>query len=131
MSDPRSAGSAERLPKPAERVADPEPLAEERQEEVQLRPLSLAEFVGQPALKEQLAIFLEAAFPESHAWLAKIAKHLTPSDFVREMQKVTCATTFYAVHIKPLFRDRIIQELLAHRLPNLEIARFGTEYEFV
>ena len=43
------------------RVGDPEPLAEDREEEPRLRPTALGEFVGQPAVKEQLAIFLEAA----------------------------------------------------------------------
>ncbi len=44
-----------------ERVADPEALPEDLQEEQRLRPLVLDEFVGQTALKEQLRIFLEAA----------------------------------------------------------------------
>jgi Holliday junction DNA helicase RuvB len=43
------------------RLADPEPSADDRDEEPRLRPVALAEFVGQPALKEQLLIFLEAA----------------------------------------------------------------------
>ena len=43
------------------RMADPEPFAEDLQEETRLRPLELGEFIGQPALKEQIAIFLEAA----------------------------------------------------------------------
>src|SRR5262245_51758873 len=42
-------------------MADPEPQAEDLQEEVRLRPLRLSEFVGQPSVQEQLAIFLEAA----------------------------------------------------------------------
>jgi Holliday junction DNA helicase RuvB len=41
-------------------MADPEPYPEDIQEEKRLRPLHLDEFVGQPALKEQLRIFLEA-----------------------------------------------------------------------
>jgi len=58
--------SARRTPPPAatphhDRVADPEALPEDLQEEQRLRPLVLEEFVGQPALKEQLRIFLEAA----------------------------------------------------------------------
>src|SRR5207244_11362716 len=44
-----------------ERLADPEPLAEDREEEPKLRPRELDEFVGQPAILEQLRIFLEAA----------------------------------------------------------------------
>jgi holliday junction DNA helicase RuvB len=50
-----------RPPEHAGRMADPEPFAEDLQEESRLRPMRLDEFVGQPALKEQLAIFLEAA----------------------------------------------------------------------
>ncbi len=42
------------------RVGDPEPFAEDLQEEGRLRPLALDDFVGQPALKEQLRIFLDA-----------------------------------------------------------------------
>ena len=43
------------------RVADPVPLPEDIQEESRLRPLALDEFTGQPAIREQLRIFLEAA----------------------------------------------------------------------
>jgi Holliday junction DNA helicase RuvB len=58
--------SARRTPDPAaplarDRVADPEALPEDLQEEQRLRPLVLDEFVGQPGLKEQLRIFIEAA----------------------------------------------------------------------
>lgn len=42
-------------------VLDPLPQAAERDDEANLRPRFLAEFVGQSALKEQLAITLEAA----------------------------------------------------------------------
>ena len=48
-------------PAPVDRVGDPAAFPEDLQEESRLRPLSLAEFVGQSALKEQLAIFIEAA----------------------------------------------------------------------
>ena len=44
-----------------DRVADPEALPEDLQEEQRLRPLVLDEFVGQQGLKEQLRIFIEAA----------------------------------------------------------------------
>ena len=43
------------------RMTDPEPLAEDLKEETRLRPLALDDFVGQPAIREQLHIFLEAA----------------------------------------------------------------------
>jgi Holliday junction DNA helicase RuvB len=43
------------------RFSDPEPRSDELQEESRLRPPSLDDFVGQPALREQLRVFLEAA----------------------------------------------------------------------
>jgi holliday junction DNA helicase RuvB len=43
------------------RMTDPEPFVEDLKEESRLRPLALDEFVGQPAIREQLRIFLEAA----------------------------------------------------------------------
>jgi len=43
------------------RLADPAPFPEDVREERRLRPPSLAEFVGQPQLREQLGIFLAAA----------------------------------------------------------------------
>jgi len=43
------------------RLADPERLDEDLQEEPRLRPTRLDEFVGQPAIREQLRIFVEAA----------------------------------------------------------------------
>ncbi len=50
--------------RPAEhpaRLADPAPFPEDVREEKRLRPLALDEFVGQPQVRQQLAIFLEAA----------------------------------------------------------------------
>src|SRR3989442_13400967 len=42
-------------------MTDPEPFAEDLKEEPRLRPLTVGDFVGQPAICEQLRIFLEAA----------------------------------------------------------------------
>jgi Holliday junction DNA helicase RuvB len=58
MSDGRGPIPAEAPPR---RVADPEPFAEDLQDDSQLRPLALADFVGQTSVKDQLSIFLEAA----------------------------------------------------------------------
>jgi holliday junction DNA helicase RuvB len=45
----------------AERLADPEEALGDQEIETSLRPRSLANFTGQPQLREQLAIFIEAA----------------------------------------------------------------------
>jgi Holliday junction DNA helicase RuvB len=49
------------------RMADPDAFAEDLKEENRLRPQALGEFVGQPAIREQLAIFLEATKRRSEA----------------------------------------------------------------
>jgi Holliday junction DNA helicase RuvB len=54
------AGGSARSEHPS-RLADPAPFAEDMREEKRLRPPSLAEFVGQPQVREQLGIFLAAA----------------------------------------------------------------------
>jgi holliday junction DNA helicase RuvB len=46
---------------PHDRLADPERLDEDVQEEPRLRPTALSDFVGQPSIREQLGIFIEAA----------------------------------------------------------------------
>ncbi|MGI5939561.1 MAG: Holliday junction branch migration DNA helicase RuvB [Thermoleophilia bacterium] len=45
----------------SDRLADPEETPQEQELESSLRPRSLATFVGQPVLREQLEIFIEAA----------------------------------------------------------------------
>lgn len=76
------------------------------------------------------AVFLEASFPNDMAELASRTKHLTPAGFVGEMKKVTRPARFIAVHLKAQFREHLRQELLSHRLANLEFAQFGAAYEF-
>jgi ribonuclease BN (tRNA processing enzyme) len=76
------------------------------------------------------AVFLEATFPDELADLARLTKHLTPAQFVAEARKLQRPTRFFAVHLRARLRDQVARELLAHGLPNLEIAQFGTTYEF-
>ena len=57
---PRPAGRREQPEHPS-RLADPVRFPEDLREEKRLRPPSLAEFVGQPQVREQLGIFLAAA----------------------------------------------------------------------
>jgi Holliday junction DNA helicase RuvB len=59
--EPSTKRTGERTLKTPERALDPAARPEDLQEEPRLRPSALDEFVGQPALKEQLRIFIEAA----------------------------------------------------------------------
>ena len=72
------------------RIADPEPFAEDLQEEKRLRPPNLDEFVGQSAVKEQLRIFLEATRRRGEA-LDHVLLHGPPG-----LGKTTLATILAA-----------------------------------
>lgn len=75
------------------------------------------------------AVFLEASFPDSLAWLAAESMHLTPTLFGREVAKLNRPVRVVAVHLKSRYRGEIIAELGALALPNVEIGRYGQAYE--
>ena len=76
------------------------------------------------------AVFLEVTFPDAMTETARISMHLTPAGFVREMQKLPLPVKFLAVHLKAQFQEKVAQELLAHKLTNVEIVEMGKTYEF-
>jgi len=76
------------------------------------------------------AVFLEVAFPDEMAGLAAAAKHLTPATFAGEIRKLTGGPRVIAVHIKPRFRDAILEQLGRQNLPNVEVVSPGSVYEF-
>jgi ribonuclease BN (tRNA processing enzyme) len=78
-----------------------------------------------PKLK---AVYLEASFPNSMEWLAKVSKHLTPEMFLAEYRKLNTQVTVIAIHIKAAFRDQVISELRALNLPQLEIGTADRPY---
>ena len=59
---------------PGDRLADPEEFLDDREIEGSLRPRSLDAFIGQPVLREQLKIFIQATLargePLDHVLLA-------------------------------------------------------------
>jgi ribonuclease BN (tRNA processing enzyme) len=75
-----------------------------------------------PRLK---AVFLELTFPDSEAWLAKVAKHLTPRLFASEVRKVRPGVPIYAIHLKARFHDQLLRELHALKLPNVRVLESG------
>jgi ribonuclease BN (tRNA processing enzyme) len=76
------------------------------------------------------AVFLEATFPNNLAWLADVAKHLTPALFAAEVAKLHRPATIVAVHLKARFHQQVANELLALGLPNLVLAKSGSTYNF-
>lgn len=76
------------------------------------------------------AIFLEACFPNSMKGLAETSYHLTPELFGQEIAKMPAGVRVVATHIKVRYRDEVIRELYALRLPQVEIGECEKEYEF-
>ena len=74
------------------------------------------------------AVFLECTFPNSMAWLADLAKHLTPELYAAEMRKLNRPTRFITVHMHSKHRTVAEEELLAMHLPNVELGESGRTY---
>jgi ribonuclease BN (tRNA processing enzyme) len=74
------------------------------------------------------AVFLECTFPNSMLWLAEIAKHLTPDLYAQEMKKVNRPVRYVTVHMHPRHRPIVANELLAMKLPGVEIGEAGRTY---
>ena len=68
-----------------------------------------AQAAREPTLK---AAFIETSFPDEMRELAAASKHLTPSLFAREFQKIGKPDLpVYVYHLKPRFRQTIEREL--------------------
>lgn len=74
-------------------------------------------------------VFLEAAFPNQMHELAQVSMHLTPAMFGGEVAKLKPGVRVLAVHMKPGYRQTIIDELHALGHDNVEICVPGQEYE--
>ena len=77
------------------------------------------------------ALLIEASFPNSLAKLADVSGHLTPDALGRELSKLAHRDLdILAMHLKPSFRLRLIEELEALGVPRLSVMEPGREYEW-
>ncbi|HJQ30943.1 MAG TPA: 3',5'-cyclic-nucleotide phosphodiesterase [Pyrinomonadaceae bacterium] len=77
------------------------------------------------------ALLIEASFPNSLAKLAETSGHLTPDALGRELKKLAHRDLeILAVHLKPSFRQQLIAELEALRVPRLSPMAPGRDYEW-
>jgi cAMP phosphodiesterase len=75
------------------------------------------------------AILIEASFPDSMAKLAEVSRHFTPASLKRELSKLNHnGIDVLAVHIKPAYRQEIIDELNALDIPGLGVMEPGKTY---
>ncbi len=80
--------------------------------------------------KSLAAVFLECTFPNEMRWLAEIARHLTPDLYALEIVKLGRPMRFITVHVHPRHRAIVEAELLAKKLPGVEIGVPGKTYTF-
>ncbi len=77
------------------------------------------------------ALLIEASFPDSMAQLADVSRHFTPASLKRELSKLNHnGLEILAVHIKPAYRETIIDELKALQVPRLGVMEPGSVYEW-
>jgi cAMP phosphodiesterase len=77
------------------------------------------------------ALLIEASFPNSMAQLAEVSRHFTPASLAQELKKLAHnGLDILAVHLKPAYRDLIIQQLFALNLPNLNVMEPGRTYSW-
>ena len=68
------------------------------------------------------ALLIEASFPNSMAQLAEVSRHFTPASLGQELNKLHHnGLDILAVHLKPAYRELIIEQLGALNLPNLNV----------
>lgn len=82
------------------------------------------------ATKNLRAVILDCSFPNSHRWLADKSRHLCPELFAEEIRRLPESVKVIAYHLKPVFFDRIVDDLKSIPLGNLEVGVLGREYIF-
>ena len=65
------------------------------------------------------------------AKLAEVSRHFTPASLGQELKKLNHnGMDIMAVHIKPTYRDEIIEQLDGVEIPKLSVMEPGKVYEW-
>jgi cAMP phosphodiesterase len=76
-------------------------------------------------------LLIEASFPDRMAKLAEVSRHFTPASLVQELKKLNHnGMDIMTVHLKPSYRDEIIEELKALNIPKLSVMEPGKVYSW-
>ena len=77
------------------------------------------------------ALLIETSFPDSMAKLAEVSRHFTPASLQRDLRKLSHnGLDILAVHIKPAYRQMVIDELNALNIPRLGVMESGRTYNW-
>jgi ribonuclease BN (tRNA processing enzyme) len=82
-------------------------------------------------MKDLDALLIETSFPDRMAKLAHVSRHFTPATLGQELKKLTHnGMDIMAVHLKPSYRDEIVEQLRALNIPKLSVMEPGRVYEW-
>ena len=82
-------------------------------------------------MKELDALLIETSFPDQMAKLAEVSRHFTPASLSQELKKLNHnGMDIMAVHLKPTYRQEIIDELNALNIPKLGVMEPGKVYSW-
>lgn len=76
------------------------------------------------------AVFIDVAFPDDMSELAEASGHLTPRLLRDQLARLPETVASIAVHLKPAYYDRIVDQLGHVGIPNLSVGHLGHDYEF-
>jgi len=77
------------------------------------------------------ALLIEASFPDEMAQLAEVSRHFTPASLGQELKKLNHnGMDILAVHLKPTYREQIIAQLKALKIPQLGVMEPGKIYNW-
>lgn len=77
------------------------------------------------------ALLVEASFPNAMAELAEVTRHFTPASLQTELQKLRHnGLDILAVHLKPTYRETLVEELKALGIPKLSVMEPGRTYHW-
>jgi cAMP phosphodiesterase len=76
------------------------------------------------------AIFVDVSYPNELESLAAASKHLTPQALDIELRKMSRDPQVYAVHLKPQFQAKVVEQLARMKRPGVSACRIGHEYVF-
>lgn len=77
------------------------------------------------------ALFVECAFPDELVDLASVSSHLTPSRLKKELAKLSGRDyPVFVINMKPMYREKVIEQINGANLPQVQILSVGKVYEF-
>ncbi len=76
------------------------------------------------------AVLVECAFPDELEALAVASQHLTPRRLRSELEKLDSENLpVYLINLKPMYRERVVEQIRAAAIPRVEIMKVGRVYE--